>query len=282
MCADRRRKRARVRRRRGGHHRKHEGASQLFCGDASELGGLRRERSSSGTACCASAPSSTACRPTRDPSSARAPSARVVEMVDTDGGAPRTRSPCLVCARSTSTRANRRSSATLRARLSSLPRASTAPDRHERPRRSSAAAARLVFDKLARIVALPRAQGAGRGRGVPLDGDPRGRLQLRQPPTSRAAASRRSNLHASRLAADLLSSPAERPLRRAFRRARARAPAWPRRDADRLWRRRDVGGGPRLVRRPHPAQLRPPAATLGLGWGHEVDCWAMGCILVEL
>ena len=29
-------------------------------------------------------------------------------------------------------------------------------------------------------------------------------------------------------------------------------------------------------------QYRPPEVTLGLDWSHPVDCWSMGCILVEL
>lgn len=29
-------------------------------------------------------------------------------------------------------------------------------------------------------------------------------------------------------------------------------------------------------------QYRPPEVTLGIGWGHPVDMWSMGCILTEL
>lgn len=29
-------------------------------------------------------------------------------------------------------------------------------------------------------------------------------------------------------------------------------------------------------------QYRPPEVTLGIGWGHAVDLWSMGCILTEL
>jgi len=29
-------------------------------------------------------------------------------------------------------------------------------------------------------------------------------------------------------------------------------------------------------------QYRPPEVTLGVGWGHAVDLWSMGCILTEL
>ena len=107
----------------------------------------------------------------------------------------------------------------------------------------------LVFDKLGPSL-YHALKARKRTESVPRDGDPRGRyFTLRQ--IAHFALLLRGALPPPRLAPHAHRPQArEHPLRRASG-ARGRAPRVGRRDADRLWR-RDVGGGPPLVRRVHP------------------------------
>ena len=274
MCRDDDRKRARTDDDRGGHHRKQRAGS---CSSATSGDSEERQERSERHYMLRVGDEFDGGRYRVVSQLGKGTFGRVVEMVDTATGRPV--AVKVVRAIDKYAREAEIECEILQRVLSSLPRADGFPIVTLHRSFECRGHYCLVFDKLGPSL-YHALKARKRTESVPRDGDPRGRyFTLRQiAHFARCCFEALSHLHASRLTHTDL-----KPENILFVEPPARAGELPASDHVTLI---DFGGATWAADHHSSVvctrQYRPPEVTLGLGWGHEVDCWAMGCILVEL